>query len=74
MEEDILPTSLNVTGESSCKASNQHCLQSCPCNRCVTVSLGLAKDWFANNRLVLATLERYARRSVYVKDITRFIG
>ena len=26
-----------------------HCLQSCRCNRCVTVSLGLAKDWFANN-------------------------
>ena len=24
--------------------------------------------------IVLATLERYARRSVYVKDITRFIG
>ena len=32
-----------------CKASNQHCVQSCRCNRCVTVSLGLAKDWFANN-------------------------
>ena len=32
-----------------CKASNQHCLQSCRCNRCVTVSVGLAKDWFANN-------------------------
>ena len=32
------------------KRENQRCLiQSCRCNRCVTVSLGLAKDWFADN-------------------------
>ena len=27
-----------------CKASNQHCVQSCRCNRCVALSLGFAKD------------------------------
>ena len=31
------------------KASNQQCVQFCRCNRCVTVPLGLAKDWFVNN-------------------------
>ena len=31
------------------KASNQYCVQSCCCNRCVTLSLGFAQDWFANN-------------------------
>ena len=31
------------------KTSNQHCVHSCHCNRCVTLSLGFAKDWFANN-------------------------
>ena len=36
-------------GSCVCKALNQHCVQSCPCNRCVTLSLGFAKDWFANN-------------------------
>ena len=34
----------------------EHCVQSCRCNRCVTLSLGFAKDWFAND-IVLATLE-----------------
>ena len=31
-----------------CKASNWHCVRSCRCDRCITLSLGFAKDWFAN--------------------------
>ena len=49
----------------------KHCVQYCRCNRCVTLSLGFAKDRFANYS------SRYfgaIHQTISLRDITRFIG